>query len=145
MGRESFSEEILLLDTNIFLEMLLRQQRAEECRLMLERLSVSGVAIALTTFALYSIELNLEQHGREDLLAPFLTDCKNGNFLLMTTQFHDEENILSIIGQQQLDFDDAHQYWAAKKLGARLVSFDADFDKTDLRRFEPAAILKELQ
>ncbi len=36
-----------------------------------------------------------------------------------------------------LDFDDASQYVAAKARGLTVVSFDADFDKTDLRRATP--------
>lgn len=36
-----------------------------------------------------------------------------------------------------IDIDDAHQYGAAKRFGADLVSFDADFDQTDLQRTQP--------
>jgi uncharacterized protein len=40
-----------------------------------------------------------------------------------------------------LDFDDAYQYVAAKRNGLLLVSFDADFDKTDIKRKVPADLL----
>lgn len=138
------AQEAFLVDANIFLEMLLRRQRAEECRLFFERMTAHGTLIALTTFALYSIEINLEGHGRKDLVAPFLQDCKDGDFLLVATGFDDENEILLITEKHPLDFDDAHQYWAAKKLNAKLVSFDADFDKTAIKRWEPAEILKDL-
>ena len=36
-----------------------------------------------------------------------------------------------------LDFDDAYQYVAAKKYSLKLVSFDSDFDATDVERVEP--------
>lgn len=36
-----------------------------------------------------------------------------------------------------LDFDDAYQYTVVKKHQLQLVSFDKDFDKTDLKRLEP--------
>ena len=40
-----------------------------------------------------------------------------------------------------LDFDDAYQYVVAEKFGLTLVSFDTDFDRTDLKRIIPAGIL----
>jgi predicted nucleic acid-binding protein len=42
-----------------------------------------------------------------------------------------------------LSFDDAYQYVAAKKHDLTLVSFDADFDRTDRGRKTPADILGE--
>ncbi len=44
-----------------------------------------------------------------------------------------------------LDFDDGLQYYYAKKLGASIISFDKDFDKTDLKRLEPASLLESLR
>jgi predicted nucleic acid-binding protein len=41
----------------------------------------------------------------------------------------------------QLDFDDALHYATAKKHHFTLVSFDQDFDRTDLLRQTPADIL----
>ncbi|MHB1709637.1 MAG: hypothetical protein ACYCT2_09210 [Thermoplasmataceae archaeon] len=41
----------------------------------------------------------------------------------------------------ELYFDDAMQYYVAKKLGAEaIVSFDHDFDNLDIRRLEPNQI-----
>jgi predicted nucleic acid-binding protein len=40
-----------------------------------------------------------------------------------------------------LDFDDAYQYVLAQRRGLRLVSFDADFDRTPLGRVTPAQAL----
>jgi predicted nucleic acid-binding protein len=42
-----------------------------------------------------------------------------------------------------LDFDDAYQYVAARNNDLILVSFDKDFDSTDMRRRTPAMILAE--
>ncbi len=46
--------------------------------------------------------------------------------------------IADVMEAHRLDFDDAYQYAAAQQLGAVLVSFDTDFDRTDLRRRTPA-------
>ena len=44
-----------------------------------------------------------------------------------------------------LDFDDAYQYVAAETHNLTLVSFDADFDRTERGRKTPADVLKELR
>ena len=41
-----------------------------------------------------------------------------------------------------LDFDDSYQYVAATNHGLTLVSFDTDFDHTDLGRKVPAQLLQ---
>jgi predicted nucleic acid-binding protein len=41
-----------------------------------------------------------------------------------------------------LDFDDAYQYVAAELHGLKLVSLDADFDRTPNGRLTPAAALQ---
>jgi len=40
-----------------------------------------------------------------------------------------------------LDFDDAYQYAAAEKYILTLVSYDRDFDGTELGRTTPAKVL----
>ena len=40
-----------------------------------------------------------------------------------------------------LDFDDRLHYYYAEKNGLRIVSFDSDFDKTDIKRIEPSDVL----
>lgn len=43
-----------------------------------------------------------------------------------------------------LDFDDAYQYVAAEKYTLTLVSFDADFDRTERGKKTPGEIRGEL-
>ncbi len=45
---------------------------------------------------------------------------------------------------QRLDFDDAYQYVLCERDKLVFVSFDADFDASDLRRFTPAQIVATL-
>ncbi len=41
-----------------------------------------------------------------------------------------------------LDFDDAYQYTIAAKYSLTILSFDSDFDRTDLGRKVPAEIIQ---
>ena len=55
----------------------------------------------------------------------------------------DLKEIMNVRKRFRLDFDDAYQYVAAEKHDLTLVSFDADFDRTDRGRKTPADILGE--
>ncbi len=44
---------------------------------------------------------------------------------------------MNAIHQFNLDFDDAYQYVAAKRMGINLVTFDQDFQKTDIEPISP--------
>lgn len=53
------------------------------------------------------------------------------------------EALTKIAERFNLDFDDAYQYVAAEKYDLVIVSFDADFDRTELQRKTPAEILRK--
>jgi len=53
----------------------------------------------------------------------------------------DTEEVVQVIDEFGLDFDDAYQYLAAQRNGLAIVSFDADFDRTKLGRLLPADAL----
>jgi len=48
-----------------------------------------------------------------------------------------------MMGDIKRDFDDALQYYVAKKLGAKaIVSFDKHFDGLDVPRLEPKQVIQ---
>jgi predicted nucleic acid-binding protein len=53
----------------------------------------------------------------------------------------DMRAVVAASQQFNLDFDDAYQYVVARQFGLSLVSFDTDFDRTDLERSTPADLL----
>jgi hypothetical protein len=58
------------------------------------------------------------------------------------TSLSDEMAVALISKKIGLDFDDALQYFVAKKLGVEAIaSFDEHFDKLDVRRVEPRELL----
>jgi predicted nucleic acid-binding protein len=52
--------------------------------------------------------------------------------------------VLEAIGKFDLDFDDGYQYVIAQQNELTIVTFDRDFDKTDLGRRTPAEILAQV-
>lgn len=129
----------LLLDTNIWLELLLAQQKADEVQEFLSRSNSSD--LALTDFTLYSIGIILTRHHKFDLFADFVADTLEHAAIQLVSLGVTEMQQL-VVNQQQLrlDFDDAYQYTAAVVTGRSLVSFDTDFDRTPLKRLTPDQI-----
>lgn len=40
-----------------------------------------------------------------------------------------------------LDFDDGLHYYFLKRMSVSIISFDKDFDKTDIKRLEPKEVV----
>ena len=135
---------MLLVDTNIWLELLLEQDRADEVRRFLDGLPSDQIAIS--HFSLHSIGVILGRYGRRAALVQFVRDLfVVGMVELVTLPPGAFEHITGAMEVHGLDFDDAYQYVAVRQLGADLVSFDTDFDRTDLRRRTPAEALASLR
>jgi len=82
-----------LLDTNIFLELLLDQERAD------------------------------------------------GGIRLLRLSAEEAKRLAEAAQRFGLDFDDAYQYAVAERYGLTIVSFDADFDRTERGRKMPKDLL----
>lgn len=133
----------LLLDTNIWLELLLAQQRAEEVHRFLQHSNTAD--LAMTDFTLYSIGIILTRHHKYDLFADFVADTlENAAIQLVSLNAVEMRQLVVFQQQLRLDFDDAYQYTAAVTTNRSLVSFDADFDRTPLKRLTPAELLNSL-
>jgi predicted nucleic acid-binding protein len=125
-----------LLDTNIWLERLLDQQRSEEVRIFLDK--TPSACLFLTDFAFHSIALALLRLGRASVLPQFEKDVfvDNSVFMLRLAP-EDSESLLTANDAIRLDFYDAYQSVASVKYDPILVSFDIDLDKTDRGRKTP--------
>ena len=134
---------MFLLDTNIWLELMLNQERADEVRRFMQAVPFSETAV--TEFSIYSIGLTLSRLKSDALFIKFVSDIIEDT---QTTRVRlDSDGLKRIVaarGAFRLDFDDAYQYVAAEKHDLTLVSFDTDFDRTERGRKTPAQILAEV-
>lgn len=125
-----------LVDTNVWLELLLNQERAEEVRDFFS--TVEPNLLALTDFTLYSLGIILTRLGKDQAFSDFTIDTlEQGEVTSLRLNIADMRDLLAVGQQFRLDFDDAYQYLAAEKHGFVLVSFDSDFDRTDRGRKTP--------
>lgn len=134
----------LLLDTNIFIEHYLKQERADECLPLLNAVARGDYEASMTRFALHSIEFNLDRRGYTDELLICLNDLREAIGLsVYDTTLEEDLAIVALTKKLPLDFDDTLHYYVAKQHNFVLVSFDHNFDQTDIARVEPAAILEQ--
>ncbi|HED36632.1 MAG TPA: PIN domain-containing protein [Ignavibacteria bacterium] len=130
-----------LIDTNIWLENLLDQDRAREVKEFLN--NVKSNRLYISDFALHSIAIILTKLKKYDTFVKFLDDLFVDNMVnLVRLEPESVKNVLNVILQYNLDFDDAYQYVCAENYNLEIISFDADFDKTKLSRKTPTEIKK---
>lgn len=129
----------LLIDTNIFLEVILEQERAKEAQELLSK--IERHEFFISDFSLHSIGLLLFRRNRHDVFRHFLDDMLlNVGIPVITLLSQEMETMIAPAQQFNLDFDDAYQYAIAERYDLTIVSFDADFDSTDRGRRTPSQL-----
>ncbi|MCB0076721.1 MAG: PIN domain-containing protein [Anaerolineales bacterium] len=133
-----------MLDTNIWLERLLDQERTQEVGQLLDVLSSDQLLIS--DFSLHSVGVILHRLKHQRDFLTFVDDLFiKGDVLLATLRPTHMTRLVEVAHDFQLDFDDAYQYVLAELYDVPLVSFDHDFDRTYRGRIEPRDILAILR
>ena len=131
----------LLLDTNIFLEVILDQERANEARTLLSK--VEEHEFFISDYSLHSIGLLLFRRGKHEVFQRFLKDMiLDPGVVVIPLSAQEMERLIDVAQRFHLDFDDAYQYAVAERYGLTIISFDADFDRTEKGRKTPKDLLK---
>ncbi|MGH9941374.1 MAG: type II toxin-antitoxin system VapC family toxin [Pyrinomonadaceae bacterium] len=129
-----------LVDTNIWLERLLGQTKADEVGDFLNH--VASGELYITDFAFHSICVILTRLKQEATLVNFVQDVfVDGAVDLVSVLPQETQSVIDVKDKFGLDFDDAYQYATAEKYNLVIVSFDGDFDRTIRGRKTPAEIL----
>ena len=97
----------------------------------------------MTDYSLHSIGLLLFRRKQHEAFQSFVGDVLlNGGIGLLSLSYGEMERVISASQKFGLDFDDAYQYAVSASRDLALVSFDADFLRTDKGRQTPLEILK---
>ncbi len=128
-----------LVDTNIFLEVLLLQDKKEECENFLDSIRSGKKTGVVTDFTIHSIIVIMYNFNRLKELKIFLSSLTAYKGLhIYHTTLTDEVNAVETALQQKLDMDDAIQYTTALCMQAEaIVSFDKHFNGLKIPRKEP--------
>ena len=114
-----------LIDTNIFLEILLNQEKNEVCKAYLNQ---KIGKICMSDFSLHSIGVILFRYKKFDLFNTFVNDVLP-KVKLVTLQPGIYIRVTEIANQFNLDFDDAYQVAVAESLNLSISTMDNDFSK----------------
>ena len=129
----------LLIDTNIFLEILLSQSRADEAKELLRK--VDQHEFFISDFALHSIGLLLLRKSKPEVFRQFLSDMiVNAGVIQLSLSPSEMDEVIGAANTFNLDFDDAYQYAVAERYNLAIVSFDGDFERTARGRKLPAGV-----
>jgi predicted nucleic acid-binding protein len=129
-----------LVDTNVWLELLFGQEKLDECKEFFQNVDTN--LIAISEFSFYSIGIILCRLNKDELFEDFLDDIENSLISKIKLENKDVKYLLQIRKKYNLDFDDAYQYVVAEKYNLTIISFDSDFDRTELGRKTPREILE---
>ena len=133
---------MILLDTNVFLELMLGQSKAADCEALLDAVSKGKIEAVVTHFTVHAVEAVLSSG---EALLTFLRNLENSlGLTVFETGVAEEISVAMFTKRESLNFDDALQYYVAKRLGAEaIVSYDKHFDKLDVPRIEPSHFIKK--
>jgi uncharacterized protein len=129
----------LLLDTNIFLEVLLAQERMKEASVLLR--NERGHDLFLSDFSLHSIGVMLFRMKQHAAYGQFVEDMDRMGMAIVSLDLDDMPLAMASAQTFALDFDDAYQYAIAERLDLAIVSFDKDFDRTERQRATPEQVM----
>lgn len=116
---------MFLVDTNIFLEILLGQDNKEVCKRFLDK-NIGNLNI--TDFSLHSIGVILFRYSKEDIFRKFVEDVMPDT-KIVSLPMELYRDIVTVRKNLNLDFDDTYQYSVAKYYGLKVVTMDKDFEK----------------
>lgn len=133
---------MILIDANVFLEVLLGRKKAGECEALLNKVSKGDEQAVVSSLSIHGIESFM---GGGQAVTGFLQNLAGSRGLSVLQTDVSEEIAVSLLSASiRRDFDDSLQYYLAKKTGSRcIVSFDSHFDGLDILRVEPAELLGE--
>ena len=114
-----------LVDTNIFLEILLNQAGRKRCEAFLR--SEKGAAW-ISDFTLHSIGVLLFRQKRPELFDKFAADTLP-QFTILSLSEAGYSQLAEVNARHGLDFDDAYQFAVARENNLAIATQDKDFQR----------------
>lgn len=133
--------EMKFVDSNIFLELMLDDEKSEQCRLFFEKLKNKEIEARTSDFIIYSCLLQIQykikslKHMKNFIL--FINEMKG--LKIIRPSLEELYNAIVLGERYNLDFDDSLVISVMIKNDIKtILSFDKHFDKvTVVKREEP--------
>jgi|SRR3989344_554392 len=134
-------DQIVFIDANIFLEIILKDKKNEECKKFLKRI-IDGEILGITSdFIVFTCLLQI-QHKTKDLnkMKDFIIFINSiFGLKIMRSSLSNLIKTINFMQEYKLDFDDALVISCMRSNNInKLISLDKDFDKVRfIKREEP--------
>lgn len=130
-----------LLDTNIFLEYILRRSQVQQVKDFFARADLATLHV--TDFSLHTLGvIYLRERKSQEFLTFINEDIIASGIRVLSLEPQYFFRITDAAGRFHLDFDDAYQYAVAEQHNLSIVSFDRDFDRTEKGRLQPQDLFR---
>jgi predicted nucleic acid-binding protein len=114
-----------LIDTNIFLEILLKQDKASTCKSFL---NAHFDNICISDFSLHSIGVILFRQNKDSIFQKFVNDIiPKVQIIALPKEAYG--HLIKRKKMSKLDFDDAYQFEIALNHNLEIVTMDKDFER----------------
>ena len=131
----------MLIDANIFLEVLLEQEKSENCKAFLRKVLEGNISAIVSSFTIDSIILSMTRNNikKEKIRLFLLSLSKYKGLRIYQVSIKDRINSLDLMSKYNLDYEDALILQSAISLKfTKIISFDKHFDKIkEIKRVEP--------
>ena len=117
----------LLIDTNIFLEILLDQEKKEQCKIFLNK---NIDVLFISDFSLHSIGVILIRNKKEKIYEKFINDILL-KISIVTLSKGKYKEVAKISRKYNLDFDDSYQTCISIDKEYEIITMDKDFRKVE--------------
>ncbi|HSV87597.1 MAG TPA: PIN domain-containing protein [Bacteroidales bacterium] len=131
-----------LVDTNVWLERLLDQEKSD---IVSKFLNLSPIdSLFVSDFSIHSIGVILSRLKKYVVLEKFLNDLfVNGQIELLSLYSVDLLDVVENIKKYKFDFDDSYQYTVAYKFDLTIVTFDKDFNAKGIKKKTPEEVINK--
>ena len=131
----------MIIDSNIFLEVILEQERVESASEFLNEILKGEKQGFISTFSIDSIILNLvKNNAKKNKIISFLNGLlKYEGLRFYQIKIKDRIDALNLMSKHKLDYEDAVILQSAISTSSdEIVSFDKHFDNIkEIKRIEP--------
>ncbi len=116
---------MFLFDTNIFLEIMLSQEKSADCKKAL----IDNIDfISISDFSLHSIGVILFRHKKEKVFSSFVSDVLP-RIDIVSLSRESYQELSELKNDYNLDFDDAYQCKVAEERDLTILTMDKDFER----------------
>jgi predicted nucleic acid-binding protein len=131
-----------LVDTNIWLERLLDQEKSEVISQFLDIIPLHDLFVS--DFSIHSIGVILSRYKKFLVFSKFLDDLfVNGQIGQLSLNPHELMQVISNMQEFNLDFDDVYQLSVSQKYDLVIVTFDRDFNSKEIQKTTPEQLIKQ--